>query len=695
MIPANNIYFLKSIDQLKQPIKPIIFIFIGMVIMSCKGNVTDNADHKKYTDSILDSTNTLLRANKYKQAEAFIDNAYLKISKPGPSDLWQKYDYKVNQYLNFEHNTAKARIFADSMLFVLKDKSQIYKKEYAHALFSQGEVLMAEKRFYEAFKRYYDGRAFAYQYLEPCDYYHFSNKLGYVKYLQQEYINAIKYYKQGLTENFHCGPNRDFNDSFLYPQSNLNSIALCYEHLKMPDSAVYYYQQALKIIKERAKVFPDREHFTTLARGVVLGNLGGVNLQLNNYIEAEKNLKESIKINDHVRYEQQDAQTAKLKLANLYIKLSRFGEADQLLNEVQQFLSIRGVNNFGLESIRLKWLELKSLNFQSLKKYDRAFEYQRRYYQTKDSTSSANLGLKNTDMEEVFKNTERQHKLVLLNKDNELKTIFLVALGIILFLAICLLLLVMYYLKNSKKRNLLLAERNIQTQRSLKSLEESQEQNSNLLKVVAHDLRNPIGGITVGAAMILEDPGLSSESRALMQLMLASGQKSIELVNDLLKVNTIVRELEKEPVDLYAMLGYCIELLRFKAEQKKQVLKLQAVQATLALNREKIWRVISNLISNAIKFSPEKSIINVSMENSNDGIVIKVQDYGIGIPDHLKEGLFDMFTESKRTGTSGEETFGLGLAISKQIVGAHGGKIWFKSKPNEGTTFYVKLPIAN
>jgi signal transduction histidine kinase len=112
----------------------------------------------------------------------------------------------------------------------------------------------------------------------------------------------------------------------------------------------------------------------------------------------------------------------------------------------------------------------------------------------------------------------------------------------------------------------------------------------------------------------------------------------------------------------------------------------------LPASREKLWRVVSNLIGNAIKFSPTGASINVSMEQRAGGIRIAVKDEGIGIPPDMQEKIFDLFTEAKRPGTAGEQAFGLGLAISKQIVEAHGGRIWFESGTTKGTTFFVDLP---
>jgi len=94
-----------------------------------------------------------------------------------------------------------------------------------------------------------------------------------------------------------------------------------------------------------------------------------------------------------------------------------------------------------------------------------------------------------------------------------------------------------------------------------------------------------------------------------------------------------------------------------------------------------------------MKFSQPESEIIISCKFSESDVIIDIKDNGVGIPFGLQDKLFDPFTSSKRTGTSGEHAFGLGLYISKQIVEAHRGKIWFESEDGIGSTFYVSLPI--
>ncbi|HCS21665.1 MAG TPA: hypothetical protein DIW47_14090 [Bacteroidetes bacterium] len=101
--------------------------------------------------------------------------------------------------------------------------------------------------------------------------------------------------------------------------------------------------------------------------------------------------------------------------------------------------------------------------------------------------------------------------------------------------------------------------------------------------------------------------------------------------------------------------------------------------------------MLANLLSNAIKFSPNNKSIEVYLEGDSKRALVSVTDHGIGIPDDLKDRVFDMLTEAKRNGTAGEKAHGLGMAISKQIMEAHGGKIWMESEEGKGTTFYLEF----
>ena len=286
---------------------------------------------------------------------------------------------------------------------------------------------------------------------------------------------------------------------------------------------------------------------------------------------------------------------------------------------------------------------------------------------------------------------EDNRELEVSNKNNQAKIWLLTGICIIILLSG-----VFIYRQYHIYRdlNLRVNEQNSQMQKTLIALEQSQADNTRMMHIAAHDLRNPIGGVTTAASLMLEDHSRPLEDREMLELIKKSGQNSLELVSDLLQLQTRSGEMKKEPVELLKMLNYCVGLLHFKAEAKGQRISLQGAPLTAPVNEEKLWRVISNLITNAIKFSPRGATVVVQLEKKPDVVVISVEDHGIGIPEEIKNRIFDTLSVPKRPGTAGEQSFGLGLSISKQIVEAHNGRIWFESKVGNGTVFYVELPLS-
>ncbi len=269
----------------------------------------------------------------------------------------------------------------------------------------------------------------------------------------------------------------------------------------------------------------------------------------------------------------------------------------------------------------------------------------------------------------------------------------LVITAIACLLALAVIIVIRKNLKRIHKLNEQMANQNNQMRETLNALEQSQADNTNMLKIVAHDLRSPIAGIYSITSLMIEETGRSDGDQKMLRVIQSSSKDSLELVNDLLQTQFKTEMLSKQPIDLAEMLRYCVSLLQSNIEAKGQHLILHVKPVILLASREKLWRVISNLITNAIKFSPNEATIEVRMEEGAGYLRIGVEDEGIGIPVEIEDKIFDMFTEARRPGTAGEQPFGLGLAISRQIVKAHGGKIWFERKPVSGTTFFIELPV--
>lgn len=254
-------------------------------------------------------------------------------------------------------------------------------------------------------------------------------------------------------------------------------------------------------------------------------------------------------------------------------------------------------------------------------------------------------------------------------------------------------------LKNTKGSLSVLTQHNKELQNSLEELERVNKNYLRIMRVMAHDLRNPLSGMTGLASMLMVEDEFSDDSKHMLKLIETTGLHSMEMINELLKsgLDNDDEPLVTQKLDLRAMLYDSIELLQFRAKEKNQEIILESdnVAVMAEINHEKIWRVINNLIVNAIKFSYTGSKIKVGIKADGKNILIWVADNGVGIPAENKELVFEMFTPAKRNGTQGEQPFGLGLSISKKIIELHSGKIWFEDNAGNGTVFFIRLPTEH
>ncbi len=334
-----------------------------------------------------------------------------------------------------------------------------------------------------------------------------------------------------------------------------------------------------------------------------------------------------------------------------------------------------------------------------------AFANLRTYHQLRDTADQQMKTLLETDMNEKTKNLDIQYQISILEKNNQLKKIYLVIAFMCALLTSVIFLFTFYNWQKTKANVSALTSlhdqvsiQKIKLEHLLKKLEESHKDKDRILRAVAHDIRNPIAAITSLADLLTaKEYSYSDEQKELLTYIKTSCADALSLTKEILEAADPSKAdvLVKETVDVKKLLTDNIELLRFKATEKNQQIMLTVPEHEVRaiLNKEKLWRVTSNLVTNAIKFSPSYAIIDLILTLENDQVHIIVHDKGIGIPESIKDKIFDMFTEAKRPGTEGEKPFGLGLSISKQIVEAHCGKIWFKNNTDGGARFFVAIPV--
>ena len=618
----------------------------------------------------------------------------------GPLDRWKKYRSQASAYLSDHPDTAKARAYTDSMLLACNGDQHSCREAYAQTLFARGDVLMAEKKYLAAFNLYYDGRSYAAKNLDSCELAPFTGRLAMIKYRQLQFREAIPYFHSALAENSRCSSKDNFDHAFSLPENCLNTLALCFEESGRDDSALYYLKKAYALTERGKYKFPGRSVEVETARGIVAGNLGDVYQLTGQRDSARYYLEECIRTDDRPGYAIAMADIARINLVFMALDSHQIPAFSGIL--IQDENRLKAIKSSETDKILLMeyWYALKRNYHRSTHQMDSAFFYQKKYDDYCDSLRNTERNMRQADMDNVFAARAQEYRLSLLDKDDQIKRKSLLLAILTGLTALAGLLVVWTSLKRSRKNvaeltrlNGKISDQNKQMEEALSALEQSQADNSRMMKIVAHDLRTPIGAIKMAASLISRKAADGPENESALDIITRSADNSLQLVSELLQGPAKAVGLKTDAVDLSAMLQYCADLLAHKAVEKGQHIQLTTVPLTLAGSREKLWRVVSNLLANAIKFSPEGTVIEVSLEKRGPYARIAVSDQGIGVPEGMKDKLFDLFTEAKRPGTAGEQSFGMGLAISRQIVEAYDGRIWLESHPDQGTTFFVELPL--
>jgi signal transduction histidine kinase len=225
----------------------------------------------------------------------------------------------------------------------------------------------------------------------------------------------------------------------------------------------------------------------------------------------------------------------------------------------------------------------------------------------------------------------------------------------------------------------------LDSQQALRAREE-------VLAIVSHDLRNPLNAIMLATQLMEEEH--SSEELETIEL---SAQRMRRLIEDLLDVTRLEGgkqlPIEPAPLDVRPLLQEIYELFKTQAAAGSIKLEVDADDEVppVYADHHRVTQVLSNLVGNAMKFTPPGGRVAVHAARDDDQVLFTVSDSGPGIPQKNLKDIFNPYWQAKRTARLGA---GLGLPIAKGIVEAHGGKIWPESEPGKGTTFYFTLPVA-
>ena len=226
-------------------------------------------------------------------------------------------------------------------------------------------------------------------------------------------------------------------------------------------------------------------------------------------------------------------------------------------------------------------------------------------------------------------------------------------------------------------------------------LRESERLRSELISVISHEVRTPLACV-LGYTSLLQTRPVDEATRQEYLSIIADESRRLEgLVGDLVDVRRIEQgrlELDPQPFNLGALVEEQVRI--FKGRSDRHTIQLDPASGPLVVraDRNRMAQVIANLLGNAVKYSPDGGVVEVEAAVRNGDVRVSVRDQGIGIPDADRPRIFTKFFRGS-AGAGGIGGMGLGLAVSREIVEAHGGRMGFESKVGSGSVFWFELSV--
>ncbi|MBA3826230.1 MAG: HAMP domain-containing histidine kinase [Ktedonobacterales bacterium] len=230
-----------------------------------------------------------------------------------------------------------------------------------------------------------------------------------------------------------------------------------------------------------------------------------------------------------------------------------------------------------------------------------------------------------------------------------------------------------------------------------RALDESKDE---FLHIASHELRSPLTPIMLSSQLLekrIRDGRPADELLELLTTLQLAGkrmQTMAELLLDVTRIDISRFTLQRQPCDLIAIMRDAVQT---QESQRRRTVRLSggATPLMVPLDENRIWQVLTNLLSNAMKYTPADGVVEVSVAASASDVRVSITDQGPGIPPEAMEHLFERYYQLPDHDYRKDEGFGLGLYICQQIVEAHGGRIWVESSPGHGACFSFTLPVTS
>lgn len=228
---------------------------------------------------------------------------------------------------------------------------------------------------------------------------------------------------------------------------------------------------------------------------------------------------------------------------------------------------------------------------------------------------------------------------------------------------------------------------------------EAEKVKDEYLSLVSHQLRTPLTSLQWYIELLQSKCSHENQDvETCLHNVSRINKNMVLLVNRLLNITRIESGrlvIHPEPIEIVELINETIEQYADKINEKQQIIDTHFQKGIPSVNLDKSISqiVIDNLITNAMKYSPEGTTIRISVVTTDNEIIVQVKDQGIGIPESEQSKIFTKFYRASNTQTNHTDGTGVGIYMTKKIIEMTGGKIWFTSKENQGTSFFVSFPL--
>ena len=388
----------------------------------------------------------------------------------------------------------------------------------------------------------------------------------------------------------------------------------------------------------------------------------------------------------------------------VYSKKGRYKDA---LNAFQESLQLSDKFKKGFALKRTNYREMAE-TYKLMGDYKTALKYHELFVQYNDSMVQKEKYEQIINLEKQYEIEKKENEIIRLQARQELTDVQLrknKQLKILGFVTASLLLIFVFFILiryfDKIKLNQLLKLKNKTIEQSENELRILNASKNKFFSIIAHDLKNPFHTV-MGYSYLLSndyDNFTEGERRKFASDINQSTNNIFRLLQNLLewsKSQTGRLVFNPREIELNKVMESSVSVLRSLADQKKIQLKLNASNDLLMFaDPQMIETVLRNLINNAIKFTPENGLVEITAHQIDGHISVCVKDSGIGISDEEVRNLFQIDSTVKRKGTNNEDGSGLGLVLCREFVHKNNGTIWVKSAPGGGSSFFFTVPAKS